>query len=184
MTATMTSVDWGIVIILVLSILIGAAQGFFRTACSLIGLIGGLSLAAWNYTRIADVILPLVRVPAIADTIGFFLIALVIMAIANVIGTLLGKAFDWLGLGCLNMLGGAVIGFFLGVVLVTLAILGVAAFFPQAGLLHNSRLAGQFEGACHVAIQLTPSELADKVRHGLRLLEQNTLHLPNSGSGA
>lgn len=180
----MTWVDWGIVIILVLSVAGGAAQGFFRTACSLIGLIGGLSLAAWNYARVAGVLLPLVRIPAIADTIGFFLIALVIMAIANIIGTLLGRAFDWLGLGCLNMLGGAVIGFFLGVVLVTLAILGTAAFFPQAGLLHNSQLAGHFQGACHVAIQLTPAELADKVRHGLRLLEQNALSWQHSGSGA
>jgi membrane protein required for colicin V production len=180
----MTWVDWVIVIVLAGSIAAGAAQGFFRTACSLAGLIFGLSLAAWNYARVAALIIPLVRIPAIADTIGFFLIALVIMAIANVIGTLLGRAFDWLGLGCLNMLGGAVIGFFQGVVLVTLGILAIAAFFPQADLLHNSRLAAQFEGACHVAIQLTPGELADKVRHGLRLLEQNTPQLPNSGSGA
>jgi membrane protein required for colicin V production len=168
----MTWVDWGIIVVLACSVAAGLAQGFFRTACSLIGLIAGLSLAAWNYARVAAVILPLVRIPAIADTIGFFVIALVIMAIANVIGTLLGRAFDWLGLGCLNMLGGAIIGFFQGAVLVTLAILVIAAFFPQADLLRNSRLAGQFAGACHVAIQLTPGELADKVRHGLRLLEQ------------
>ncbi len=180
----MTWADWGIIVILVLSILGGAAQGFFRTACSLIGLIGGLSLAAWNYARVAAVIIPLVRVPAIAYTIGFFVIALVVMAIANVIGKLLGRAFDWLGLGCLNMLGGAVIGFFQGVVLVTLAILVIAAFFPQANLLHNSRLAGDFAGACHAAIQITPGELADKVRHGLTLLEQKSSLWPHTGSGA
>lgn len=167
----MTWVDWGIVIVLAGSVLAGAAQGFFRTACSLIGLIAGLSLAAWNYGRVAAVILPLVRIPAIADTIGFFLIALIIMAIAGVIGTLLGKAFDWLGLGCLNMLGGAVIGFFQGVVLVTLIILAIAAFYPHTGLLLHSRLAMQFEGTCHAALQLAPGELADKVRQGLRLLE-------------
>jgi membrane protein required for colicin V production len=180
----MTWADWGIVIVLAGSVAAGAAQGFFRTACSLIGLIGGLSLAAWNYARIAAVLLPLVRVPAIADTIGFFLIALVVMAIANVIGTLLGKAFDWLGLGCLNMLGGAAIGFLQGVVLVTLGILVAAAFFPQAELLRNSHLAGRFEAACRAAIQLSPEELADKVRHGLGLLKQHSPHWPNSGSGA
>jgi membrane protein required for colicin V production len=135
----MTWADWGIVIVLAGSVAAGAAQGFFRTACSLIGLIGGLSLAAWNYARVAAVILPLVRVPAIADTIGFFLIALVVMAIANVIGTLLGKAFDWVGLGCLNMLGGAAIGFLQGVVLVTLGILAGGSK-PHAAQPSNSVL--------------------------------------------
>jgi membrane protein required for colicin V production len=180
----MTWVDWAIVIVLAGSVIGGLAQGFFRTACSLAGLIFGLSLAAWNYGRVARVILPLVRVPAIADTIGFFLIAIVIMALANVIGTLLGRAFAWLGLGCLDMLGGGVLGFFQGVVLVTLAITAAVAFFPQANLLRNSRLAGQFAGACHLTVQLAPRELAEKVRHGLRLLEQESPLPPHSGAGA
>lgn len=180
----MTWVDWAIVIVIAGSVAGGLTQGFFRTACSLLGLIFGLSLAAWNYGHVAAIFLPLVQVPAIADAIGFFLIALVVMAVANLIGSLLGRAFDWLGLGCLDMIGGGVLGFFQGVVLVTLGILVAVAFFPQAPWLQNSRLARQFFGACHLSMQMSPEELAQRVRYGLRLLEQDSpawMHPENGG---
>lgn len=167
-------VDWAIVIVVASSVIGGIMQGFFRTACSLIGLILGLSLAAWNYARVAAIFLPLVRVPAVADAIGFFLIALLVMAVANIIGTLLGRLFAGIGLGCLDMIGGGVLGFFQGAVLVTLGIVVAVAFFPQAQWLEDSRLARQFFGVCQVATQMSPGELAEKVRSGLRLLEQES----------
>ena len=43
---------------LVFSVLGGLAQGFFRSVCSLCGLLLGLLLAAWNYARIAALLLP------------------------------------------------------------------------------------------------------------------------------
>ena len=179
----MSWVDWAIVIVLAASVAGGLAQGFFRTACSLIGLILGLSLASWNYGHVAAIFLPLVRVVAIADAIGFFLIALVVMAIANLIGTTLGRTLHWLGLGCLDMIAGGVLGFFQGAVLVTLTILVAVAFFPQAAWLENSRLARKFFGACNITVQMSPGELAERVRHGLRLLEQETPAWMHPGNG-
>ena len=158
----MTWVDWAIVIVVASAVIGGIVQGFFRTACSLIGLIVGLSLAAWNYARVAAILLPLVRIPAVADAIGFFLIALLVMAIANIIGTLLGRIFAGIGLGCLDMVGGAVLGFFQGAVLVTLGIVVAVAFFPQAQWLENSRLARQFFGVCQVATQMSPRRACRK----------------------
>lgn len=180
----MNWLDWAIVIVLVGAVAGGLAQGFFRTACSLIGLILGLSLATWNYGRVAHIILPLVRIEAIANAIGFFLIALIVMAIANVIGTLLGRAFDWLGLGCLDSLGGGVVGFFQGVVLVTLGLIAAIAFFPRAPWLQNSRLARQFFVPTHMTLHMSAEELAQKVRNGLRLLEQESQTLMHTGNGA
>ena len=180
----MTWVDWAIVIVLVASVAGGLAQGFFRTACSLIGLILGLSLAAWNYGHVAALFLPLVRIEPVADAIAFFLIALLVMGLANLLGTILSRAFEWMGLGCLNTIAGGVLGFFQGAVLVTLGILVAVAFFPQSQLLSQSRLAKQFYGACHLTSQMTPEELAEKVRYGLRLLEQESPPWMHPGSGA
>ncbi len=176
-------VDWVIVIALASSVIGGLVQGFFRTACSLIGLIFGLTLAAWNYGRVAALFRPLVRVEAIANAIGFFLIALIVMVIANAIGAVLSRILNKIGLGCLDSLAGGVLGFFQGVVLVTLAITVTVAFFPHAGWLAQSRLARQFFGACHMSTHLSPEELADKVRHGLRLLEQETPPWMHPGNG-
>jgi len=170
----MTWVDWAIVLVLFCSVMGGLMQGFFRTACSLIGLIFGLSLAAWNYGRVAAMLLPMVRIVAVADAIGFFLIAILVGVIANLIGTILGKTFDWLGLGCLDRIGGALLGFMQGAALVTLGVLIAVAFFPQAEWLTKARLPQQFFAACQMSTHLSPAELTDRVRSGLRMLEKDS----------
>jgi membrane protein required for colicin V production len=181
--AGFTWVDWAIIAVMLGSVLAGLFQGFFRTAFSLMGLLFGLSLAGWNYPRVAAVLMPMVRIEAVADTIAFFLIAILIVALANVIGNFLGKALDWMGLGCLDMLAGAVLGFFQGILLVTLCILVTVAFFPKAEWLTESRLPRQFFGVCHISTHVTPSELADRVRQGLRTMELESPHWlhPNNG---
>src|ERR1039457_3266234 len=110
----MTWVDWAIVIVLVVSVLGGLSQGLLRSVCSLCGLIFGLILAAWNYARVAALLLPIVRIDAVADAIGFLLIALLVMAIANVIGTIISKTLHRMGLGCLDRLAGGGFGFLPG----------------------------------------------------------------------
>lgn len=167
----MTLVDWAIVIILLGSVLGGLAQGFFRSVCGLLGLVLGLVIAAWNYGRLGALFLPLVRIPAVANTISFLLIALLVMALIGLIGSLLAKAFKLLGLGWLDGLAGAVFGFFQGALLVVIGILVVVAFFPQAHWIADARLPRMFFGACHVSAEVTPAELGERVRSGLRIWE-------------
>lgn len=170
----MTPVDWIIVFVLVIAVLAGLAQGFFRSVCSLGGLVLGLAIAAWNYGHLAAILMPVVRIAKVADAIGFLLIALVVMAVAAVVGAILAKMFRLLGLGWLDGLAGAAFGFLQGVLLVTLGILVTVTFFPQARWLVNSRLPRQFFGACHLSASLTPSDLAERVRKGLHSLEQES----------
>ena len=164
----MTLVDWAVVVILICAVLGGMMQGFFRSVCSLGGLILGLALAAWNFKKAAALIFPLVKVPAVANTIGFLLIALVVMGLIGLVGNLLAKAFRLLGLGWLDGLAGAVFGFFQGVLFVVLGIMVMVAFFPQVHWIADARLPRMFFGACHVSADLTPGELGDRIRAGLR----------------
>ena len=127
-------VDWAIVVAMALAVLGGFTQGFFRAVCGLGGLLLGLAIAAWNYGRIAKLILPMVRVEAVANVIGFLLIALLVMALAGLAGKILSKTFHSIGLGCLDRLAGAAFGFFQGALLVTLVILVTVAFFPRSPL--------------------------------------------------
>jgi membrane protein required for colicin V production len=167
----MTLVDWAVVIIMLCAVLAGLAQGFFRSVCGLLGLVLGLVIAAWNYTRLAALFLPLVRIPAVANTIGFLLIALIVMALIGLIGNLLAKTFRSLGLGWLDGIAGAVFGFFQGALLVVIGILVVVAFFPQTHWIADARLPRMFFGACHVSADVTPAELGERVRSGLRAWE-------------
>ncbi|HEY1903090.1 MAG TPA: CvpA family protein [Terracidiphilus sp.] len=167
-------IDWAIVLVVALAVLGGLAQGFFRSVCSLGGLILGLALAAWNYPIIAAPLNRLVHSEEIADIIGFLLIALLVMTIAGILGNFLAKALHSIGLGCLDRIAGGVFGFFQGVLLVTLAILVTVAFYPQAHWLVEARLPRHFFAACHLSTHMSPEQLAQRVRTGLRTLEGET----------
>jgi len=170
----MTWVDWVILAVLAAATVGGLAQGFFRTACSLAGLIFGLAIAAWNYQRLGTVFMPIFRIEAVANSVAFLLIALLVMGIANLIGGAIAKMVHQLGLGCLDGLAGAVLGFAQGPVLVMISIMVTVAFFPGQDWLNEARLPKLFFGALHLSEKVTPGELGDRVRKGLLLLEHES----------
>jgi membrane protein required for colicin V production len=179
----MALVDWAIVFVLVLSVFGGLTQGFFRSAFSLVGLVLGLALAYWNYGLIAAIVLPMVRIEAVANVIGFLLIALIVMGLAGVAGKILSKVFHHMGLGCLDRLAGAVFGFFQGALLVTVVILATLAFFPKAHWLKEAQLPRYFYGACHLSTEMSPAELAERIRLGLMALEKQSPQWLHPGNG-
>src|SRR6266568_4082220 len=170
----MTFVDWIIVVILAAAVATGIARGFFRSAFSLAGLVLGLALAAWNYGHLAGLFKRFVHSAEVADAIAFLLIAFLVMAVAAIIGSLLAKIFQKVGLGCLDRMAGAVFGLFEGALFVTVCILVTVAFFPDSRWLTESRLPRHFFGALHVSIQVTPSKMSDRVRKELKVLEQES----------
>jgi membrane protein required for colicin V production len=170
----MSWVDLAIVVVLAASVLGGMMQGFLRTVCSVIGLVFGLTLALWNYARLGMAFRPIVHIEAIANTIAFLIIALVVMALANLVGLMLKRTIRWMGLGCLDKIAGAIFGFFQGALLVTLCILVTVAFFPGARWPEEGRLPQYFVGALHLSMHMSPSELSDKVHNGLRTLEHDS----------
>ena len=173
----MTLVDWVIVAVLIGAVLAGLARGFFRSAFSLAGLIVGLSLAAWNYWRLAGVLKPMVRSVEVADAIAFLVIALLVMLVAAILGSLLAKIFEKVGLGCLDRLAGGLFGFVEGLVFVLVCILVTVAFFPQTVWLTEAKLPRYFFGALHVSVRVTPSRLSDRVRKELQTLESESQKL-------
>ena len=179
----MTLVDWLIVIVLAASMLGGFTQGLFRSVFSLAGLVIGLVVAAWNYARLAALLVPLVRIDVVAEAAAFLVIAALVMLIFGVIGSVLHKTFHRIGLGCLDRLAGGFFGLLQGMLLVTLCILVAVAFFPDAHWLVQSRFPKFFFGVCHLSTQMTPAELAERLRNGLTLLERQSplwMH-PNVG---
>ena len=170
----MTIVDWVVIVILAAAVLGGLAQGFFRSASALVGLVAGLVIAAWNYQKLSAVIIPLVRIPALAHTISFLLIAFVVMALFALLGNLLAKALRLLGLGCLDRLAGAAFGFFQGSLVVVIGILVLVAFFPQIHWIADARVPRMFFGACHLSATVTPDELSKRIRMGLEKWENQS----------
>jgi membrane protein required for colicin V production len=170
----MTLTDWTIVAVLALSIMGGLARGFFRSVCSLGGLLLGVALGAWNYALLARPLKPFLETDDASDIAAFLIIALVVMVVASIFGSLLAKAMEKVGLGCLDRLAGGIFGFFQGALMVTLIILVTVAFYPQARWLTDARLPRHFFAVCHLTTRLSPDQLAERVRRGLRALEGET----------
>jgi membrane protein required for colicin V production len=178
-------VDWVIVLVIVLVMLGGVKQGFFRAFCSFVGLLMGLAVASWNYGRVAAMLLPFVHIEAVVNVVGFLLIAFVVMVLASVAGSLLSKTLHGMGLGLLDRLAGLVFGFFQGALMVMVVVLVALAFYPRAHWLADARLPRLFFKACHFSAIMSPEELTDRVRHGLRILEEESpvwLHPGNGGA--
>lgn len=179
----MTWIDWAIVVIMLGATIGGLVQGFLRTACSLIGLLLGLSIASWNYKFLANLLLPLIHSDATCNIVGFIVIAVLVMALCNLLGNMLARTMEWMGLGCLDMMLGGVAGFVQGVLLITVLLIGIVAFFPKTDWMAGARLPPLFFGACHLSTHMTPSELTEKVSEGLRTLEIETKSLLQQKNG-
>lgn len=111
---------------------------------------------------------------ATANIVSFIVIALLVMAVCNVVGNMLSKTMEWMGLGCVDMMLGAVAGFVQGVLLITIFLIGIMAFFPKTDWMAGSRLPPLFFGACHLSSHFAPSDLAEKIAEGVRTLEIET----------
>ena len=117
---------------------------------------------------------PIVRIEAVANAIAFLIIALVVMALANLAGIMLKRTISWMGLGCLDKIAGAIFGFFQGALLVTLCILVTVAFFPGARWPSRPGCRSILSGLCtehaHEPLRISLSKCAD----GLKMLEHDS----------
>ena len=69
----MNALDWIILVIMLFSALLAAAQGFFFEIICLAGAVVGFLLAAWGYGRLSPWFVQYVKLPAFADLAGWLL---------------------------------------------------------------------------------------------------------------
>jgi membrane protein required for colicin V production len=65
---------------------------------------------------------------------------------------------------------GALFGFLKGCVVVTLGVMAIAAFLPHKGWLDHSQLAPYFLSAAHTTSAVTPVELGERIRDGVKII--------------
>jgi membrane protein required for colicin V production len=162
----MNGLDWAIVVILVLSVLLAAAEGFLHELISLAGVVLGFLLAAWDYWRVAPWFEPYVKSPAVAQSVGFLAIFFGLMIAAGIFGRIARWLAREAGLGWADRLLGAAFGLVRGSIIVTVLILVLAAFAPQSQILARSGLGGYFLVAARGMGWMTPTALRQKLRQG------------------
>ncbi len=170
--------DLLIVAVLAISTVAAFVRGFFLEIFSLAGLFVGLIVASEEYEPVAGWLQQWARrwISSTAarqdmtELAAFLLLSLGVMLLATLIGRLLRGAAQQIGLGFLDRILGAGLGFIKGCVVITLVEMAVMAFLPQAGFVKRSRLAPCFVDAAHQVSHITPVELGDKIRRGTGML--------------
>jgi len=124
--------------IIILAVLIffalkGFARGLVNEAASLTGLILGGWLAYHYYPALSAPIRTTLHVPAhVASFLAFILLLLVTGIVAHIAGNVLTAALKLVMLGSLNRLGGILIGFAEGVLLLSLLFsTATSSFMPE-----------------------------------------------------
>lgn len=170
----MTGLDWLIVGILLISVVLAAAQGFVFELFSLAGAVIGYLLAAWQYKTVAVWLLPYVKNEWVAQAAAFFCIFLFVTILAGVIARIARWAAQEVGLRWFDRLLGAAFGFLRGAIVVMVLVMAMASFGPGSNYLARSSLGSYFLVLGRGAMWASPYELREKFRQGLDAL--NDVH--------
>jgi membrane protein required for colicin V production len=168
----MTAADWLIVVVVLLSMIGAAIQGFFAEALSMAGLIIGYIVAAWQYQRLAAWLMSFLKSELLADIFGFLIIFFAILILFGIAGRIAGKVMKAAGLSGFDRFLGALLGVVKGGLVVAVVLMGMTAFTPTSKMLEKSQLAPYFLVVGRAAIWVAPSALRARFYEGLDFLHR------------
>jgi membrane protein required for colicin V production len=158
----MNWLDIVIIIALIIPIFVGLMLGFIKTVLFLAGMIVGVILASNFYKEFAGV-LTFVSNQNIANIVAFIIILAVVMLLAILVAILLRAILRAMTLGWVDRLGGAILGFVTGAILISAILASIVKFFGE-GLVTESLLAGILLDKFPIVLGLFPSEF-DAIRN-------------------
>ena len=167
----MTLFDWFLVSILAYSIIAAFIRGLILELFSFGGLVAGILLASWNYSRVAVFLEHLITTPSIAQIIAFFLIVIGVMVLSAILGKALNRTAHAIGLGFFDRLLGAVFGFARGCLFGVAILMAILAFRPHSAWIANSRLSPYFLEGAHAVSFVVPHDLQQQILTGAEQLK-------------
>jgi membrane protein required for colicin V production len=157
----MNWLDVVIVAVLLASLVAGLVRGFVVTLLSLIGMIVGVLVAGYFYTRLAA-LFTFISNPSIAEFVAFSILLVAVLIIAGLIGTALRSLLSAINLGCFDRAAGMLLGLLLGTFFVS-AVLAIFTKFIGEGLASDSALARFLLDRFPIVLGLLPAQF-DSIR--------------------
>ncbi len=170
----MTLFDWVMSAVLLYSAIQAFLRGLVREVFSLCGLIAGILVASWYYTRLTGPLGRFISNPAIACAVAFLAIAIGIMILAAILGRMIHATAHAVVLGFFNRLGGALFGLLRGCLIGVAALMAISAFLPNVDWIKNSRLAPYFLAGAHAVSFVVPQDLEQLILNGASQIKHNT----------
>lgn len=167
----MTSADWIILAVILLSVIQAAGAGFFQEAFGIVGLVFGYLLAAWNYHRLAGHFAQFASA-WLVQIAAFLIIFFSVMILAGIAGRIGRWIMKEVGLSAIDRFLGGALGLLRGCLLVAIVLTSMAAFTPTSTWLRGSELSPYFLVVGRAAIWAAPAELRARFYQGLDLLRR------------
>jgi membrane protein required for colicin V production len=162
--------DWIIIAGILIAVAQAASEGFFSEVFSIAGLVAGYIVAAWQYHRLADYFAPYLTSPWLGEIAGFLIIFVAVVIAAGIVGRIVRWAVHKAGLSVIDRVLGAGLGAIKGALIVSVVLMGMAAFTPTSRYLQSSQLAPYFLVVGRAAIWVAPPGLRARFFQGLDML--------------
>jgi membrane protein required for colicin V production len=165
--------DWFLIAVLAYSTILAFVRGIILELFSLGGLIAGILIASWNYSRLAVYLDRLVVTRSIADIVSFLLLITGVMVLSALLGKSFNSTAHAIGLGLFDRMLGAVFGFVRGCLLGVAILMVVTAFLPHPSWIKNSQLSSYFLEGAHAVSFVVPYDLQQRILDGAVQLKHN-----------
>jgi membrane protein required for colicin V production len=161
----MTWFDFGVLIVLVVSVVVSLLHGLVREMVSLGGWVGGFILAMFFGGKVAA-LLPQSLSPLLGALIGFLLVFAGVLTIAWIAGLALSSAVQKAGLGPTDRALGVVFGLVRGLIIVLVVVLlaGLTPL-PREPFWRDAALSRPFETAALALRPYLPEGLVPRLRY-------------------
>ncbi len=164
----MNLLDLGVLVLLVLVTLRGYFRGLFQELAVLVGLVGGLVVAARFYLDAAALLLPLIKSLFWAQVLGFALILVVCYWFVRLLAYVLQNLLYHLYLDVFDRLLGAFFALLKGALILGLALLLVGSFVPPDNrLLQDSRTRPVLIHLAQRTLDLLPPDFKERLKEYL-----------------
>ena len=124
----MNTFDIAVVVVVGALTLLGLLKGMVKQLVALAGVVAGYMVAMRFYEPASRFFTSFH--PGTAKVISFIAIFVASIICAHIIGGVVGKLFGISGLGFLNRIGGGLVGFLKGCLIVSLVVMVLIAFLP------------------------------------------------------
>jgi len=161
----MTWFDFGVFIVLGVSVVISLFHGLVREMISLGGWVGGFILATLFGGKVAG-LMPQSLSPTLGALIGFLLVFIAVLAISWIVGLVLSSAVRASGLAPADRALGAIFGLARGLIIVLVVVLvsGLTPL-PREPFWRDAVLSGPFESAALALRPLMPEGFAQRLKY-------------------
>jgi membrane protein required for colicin V production len=152
----------------------GLRAGLARVVVGIVAAVAGLVAGFWCYRLVGAKLAGWVGTEAVANIGGFLLIFCGTLILGSLVGSLLSRLFQWVGLSWFNHFLGGVAGLLRGALVVS-ALLNVAIAFspsPIPASVEQSRVLPYASEVSSWLVNLAPRELKDAFTQQLQNLER------------